>query len=379
MPPTWPGSGANVFTVQGRCTASGVNFHPQNQCGEPNVRLSDDSSVYEMMFVTNRFVPGSKTGYPAQISYTDVPVRGNLLLDWRNNREGGTGLPIMQLVPVLGSPNDEGLDTPAKIKSPLLNRYITYFQSRPGNRPNGVGDISIIQAGTSPLLPGNICKWCQRPKVKLLEPSQSWHNGFLVVNPVVGEPNRWGGGVLECAPVWRGSTQEMLMFFQGFTGITGGTQTHRLGRSTDKYGGGLSPFVLDPTTPVFNRKIGQVGVWGNLDIGMESQVFLDPDGITLWCLFISAQIGLEGSYGIGIARSDDWGYTWTMSGATNPLVTITSAGVPQISPSDRIGSPSLIPSYDGAQWLLFFTYKPPGGISAYPQSGIYLATATRVP
>lgn len=371
MPPTWPSS----FTVQGKCLSGSLNFQRFNQVSDADIRLSDDGTVYEMMFVTNVFTPGSKAGYPAQISYSECPVRGNLLTGWTNTVQPN-GYPIMQIAPIVGSPNDEGLDTPKKLFQPNIGMLLTYTQSRPGNRPNGVGHISIIQVATSPKVAGSKCKWCQKTSRKVLEPYAAWNLGF---NRSGGGlvPN-WAGGVLECSPIWKSSTQEMLMFVQGFTGGIGLSDTHKLGRATDKVSYGLGKFTPEPTSYVFDRRVGTAGVWGNADIGMECQVTLDPDGQTLWCLFVSAEVTTEGSYGIGIARSDDWGLTWTMTGATNPLITVTTAGVPQISAIDRIGSPCLIPSYDYSQWLLFFTFKERGNVGG-DNGGIYLATATRIP
>lgn len=370
MPPSWPGA----FTVTGKMTSGGVNFHPQNQVSDADLRLSNDGTHYELLIVTNRFVAGVPNPKPAQFTYTQCPVRGNLLTGWSNNLDAD-GQPIIQMSVIPKGINEEGVDTPSKIKHPTLGLDILAYQSRPGVRPVGAkGHISCIQAATSLSYPtGASCKWCQKNTRILLRPSRPWHAGYSYINEGV---LTYAGGVLEASILYRQATNEFYLFFQGYTS-TGGADAHKLGRAIDATGSGLSPYTLNPVDPVFNRLVGTPSVWGNRDIGMECQVTLDPDGNTLWCTWVGDIEGGEHAAGVGLSRSDDWGLTWVNS-PDNPILDVTDAGIPFTAINDRLASPKMIPSFDGSKWLLSFAFKGANKIGG-EFGGIYLAQATRTP
>lgn len=362
-------------------TSSGINFAVVNDVSDAHIRLSNDGTKYEMLMVTNRPVAGAP-GSPAALTYSEVATGGNLLTGWSNNREGqsATGRAIMQVPIIPKSVNINSIetnanDTPCKILHPVWDIHLVYYQVRPGLTPSGVGgQASVIQVATSPKVPGANCVWCKKHTRISLKASQPWQQPYTYQQ---GTQTFMSGGVNEGSAIWDSANNQMLLFHQGWTNYSG-SDHHRMGRAIDPTGG-LGQFQTNPTNFVFNRKVGVAGTWGNLDIGMEQSVLRDPDGVTLWCLYIGGEVGVDGSYGIGIARSDDNGLTW-VDGPANPLIDMSTSGIPTAAISDRVGSPEMIRSADGTQWLLTFSFKGgAGGAPGGTNGGIYLATAAWVP
>lgn len=371
--PAWPAP----FTVRGRLqTAAGNSFHTNNESSDAHFRVSDDGSKYEAMVVSNRPVEGGSAPSPAAVTYSERAVAGDPLSGWLNNLDVENE-PVMAIPVIPGTDNDGGVDSPHVQPDPANGRYVCAFQARPGDRPATTelvvhkGSASIIKAAVATNPVGASRVWTQDPARTLLRATESWQTPFPRIS---GSTWTWYGGVLEPTLLWLPRLQKWALFHLGVSEKNpGGPDTHAVGRALAD--DPLDLFVTNPTTPVVLPRSGDV--WGNADIGMQQHVTLDPDGVTLWMVLTSAQIGVEDSHGIGLLRSDDDGVTWEWD-PRGPLLTVVSPGMPpMVQGTELLGSPQIMPSADGSQWLIWFTWKGNNGEPGGANGGIYLAVAPR--